>query len=58
MKRQHALDQQTNDNERLDDEGVIVVFPVTANGTLGDRQLVDATGQARSASPWPATATC
>jgi len=45
MKRKHALDQQTNDNERLDDEGVIVVFPVTANDTLGDRQLVDATGQ-------------
>lgn len=39
------LDQQTNDNERLDDEGVIVVFEVNADGTLGAKQIVDATGQ-------------
>ncbi|MDN5869568.1 MAG: lactonase family protein [Nitrococcus sp.] len=40
-----SLNQQTNDNERLDDEGVIVTFQVEDDGTLRNKRLIDATGQ-------------
>jgi len=40
-----ALNQQTSDNERLDDEGVIITFAVNADGSLDNQQIIDATGQ-------------
>lgn len=45
LAQPRSLNQQTNDNERLDDEGVIDAYVVKRNGKLRKARVVDATGQ-------------
>ena len=45
FSKPNFLKQQTSDNERLDDEGVIVTWRVRNNGRLGRQRVIDPTGQ-------------
>lgn len=45
LAQPNQLRQQTSDNERLDDEGVIDTFRINRSGRPTRRRLVDATGQ-------------
>ncbi len=45
LSQPNLLRQQTSDNERLDDEGVIDTFRINRNGRPTRRRVIDATGQ-------------